>query len=280
MHPLRQPCHVSFPFPKGKQEAVSVRYASRCGSDPLRQRRSGRPSAQQVRSRRSQGVEQHYRVRNLAIEDIEDHPLRSAHRSTNLQRTFLLLRLGRPSADISIPRSFLSSTRRIDGATPSVIFVASQEQRTLSRTTRSQTFTMRSLHFVVPFLAAALPRVLADETIEEEPSVAVPVPACTATSASGSGAFFDLRPDTAVGSDASGASSGSPTKDYHARGWDYGKNFTLNICGSVVEPVTEVVGVSASAWANVSAFYTDHDQIYSIGYVSPFSNPVRLLTVD
>jgi cation-dependent mannose-6-phosphate receptor len=90
-------------------------------------------------------------------------------------------------------------------------------------------------------------------------------PACIATSVS-SGAYFDLRPDIAR-HDGESKSKYGVTKDYHARGYDYGKNFTLNICGPVLEPVKDVAGVDKSEWANVSAYYTYHDKVYSIGLV-------------
>lgn len=94
-------------------------------------------------------------------------------------------------------------------------------------------------------------------------------PACTATSSSGSGAFFDLRPDTAVRSSRPGDKphKGNVVKDYHARGYDYGNNFTMNICGSVVDPVADVVGIDRNLWANVSAYYISRGKIYSIGFV-------------
>ncbi|CAH0018398.1 unnamed protein product [Clonostachys rhizophaga] len=98
---------------------------------------------------------------------------------------------------------------------------------------------------------------------DTEPSPSVPAPACTATSTTGS--YFDLRPDIAWPEDSGKAHSKAQHKDYYARGWDYGKNFTLNICNSVVAPVTDVVGVSKSQWANVSAYYTSQGNIYSIG---------------
>lgn len=101
----------------------------------------------------------------------------------------------------------------------------------------------------------------------EAEATATHVPACTATSSTGSGAFFDLRPDTAVAVGAAGVSYRTPTKDYYARGHDYGRNFTLNICGAVVEPVANVVGVEKNRWANVSAYYTDGHDTYSLGYV-------------
>ncbi|PNP54058.1 hypothetical protein THARTR1_05265 [Trichoderma harzianum] len=88
----------------------------------------------------------------------------------------------------------------------------------------------------------------------DTPTVTAPPPACTATSST-TGGFFDLRPDTAVLPPDNGKTHKSGIyKDYHARGWDYGKNFTLNICGAV--------------WANVSAYYTTHNSVYSIGSLS------------
>ncbi|KAI5917405.1 mannose-6-phosphate receptor binding domain-containing protein [Camillea tinctor] len=91
--------------------------------------------------------------------------------------------------------------------------------------------------------------------------------ACIATSTSG--AFFDLRPDVAVKPKADGSrpanSHGAPLVDYHARGYDYGANFTLNICGAVVEPVEDVKGVAESKWQNVSAYYVSKGDIYSLG---------------
>lgn len=100
-------------------------------------------------------------------------------------------------------------------------------------------------------------------------------PACTATSSTNSGAFFDLRPDIAVKEDESGKSShkGAPTADYRARGYDYGKNFTLNICGAVVEPVKDVVGVPSGLWPNTSAYYVQKGEVFSLGSVAPLVLP-------
>lgn len=110
-------------------------------------------------------------------------------------------------------------------------------------------------------------------------SVSSHLPACTATSSTGSGAYFDLRPDIAWPEDTEGkAHKSNLHKSYHARGYDYGKNFTLNICNSVVEPVYDVVGVSESKWANVSAYYTSDDNTYSIGYVTRRSAHFGLIT--
>lgn len=99
---------------------------------------------------------------------------------------------------------------------------------------------------------------------KETPSSTTHVPACTATSSTNTGAFFDLRPDIAH-QEEKGKHKAGMTKDYHSRGYDYGKNFTLNICGSVVDPVSDVIGVDKNKWANVSAYYTSHGSVYSIG---------------
>lgn len=55
------------------------------------------------------------------------------------------------------------------------------------------------------------------------------------------------------------------TESWHARGYDYNTNFTLNICGPVVEPLKDVVGVKDDLAKNISAYYTVGKKIYSIG---------------
>ncbi|KAG7135175.1 putative mannose 6-phosphate receptor-like protein like [Verticillium longisporum] len=103
---------------------------------------------------------------------------------------------------------------------------------------------------------------------EEKPSTTPSPPACTAVSKT-SGAFFDLRPDiAAIPEEGKTAKSGSATSDYHARGYDYGRNFTLNICAPVADPVEHVVGLGKDEWKNVSAYYTYKDEVYSIGQTS------------
>ncbi|OTB08546.1 hypothetical protein M426DRAFT_317170 [Hypoxylon sp. CI-4A] len=94
--------------------------------------------------------------------------------------------------------------------------------------------------------------------------------ACTATSTSG--AFFDLRPDTALKPNPDGSkpahSNGAPLNDYHAKGYDYGSNFTLNICGAVVDPVESAEGINESKLQNISAYYTSKGEVYSLGFQS------------
>jgi cation-dependent mannose-6-phosphate receptor len=122
------------------------------------------------------------------------------------------------------------------------------------------------------FCLAAAVGAAAEAADTADSSTPVHPPACTATSSTGSGAFFDLRPDIVVAPGKSKSSYSSATnKDYHIRGYDYNKNFTLNICSPVVEPVKDVSGVSETAWANVSAYYTSFGDVYSIGYVETAS---------
>lgn len=118
----------------------------------------------------------------------------------------------------------------------------------------------QTLPFVLSFAAA----VTAD--MAEVPSTTVPVPACTATSHTGMGGFYDLRPDMAIVPDKT-SSKYAVTKDYFSKGYDYGKNFTLNLCGAVVEPVTNVYGVEPPLWQNVSAYYQVGGEVFSIGLV-------------
>ncbi|KAK6706931.1 hypothetical protein SNK04_007942 [Fusarium graminearum] len=119
----------------------------------------------------------------------------------------------------------------------------------------------QTLPFVLSFAAA----VTAD--MAEVPSTTVPVPACTATSHTGMGGFYDLRPDMAIVPDKT-SSKYAVTKDYFSKGYDYGKNFTLNLCGAVVEPVTNVYGVEPPLWQNVSAYYQVGGEVFSIGFES------------
>lgn len=99
--------------------------------------------------------------------------------------------------------------------------------------------------------------------------------ACTATSTNG-GSFFDLRPDIAVAppNKKDGISSrhsrrAAQTEDYSVKGYDYGYNFTLNICDAVLKTPESVVGVDSALFKNVSAYYTtDSGKVYSIGCVS------------
>ena len=54
-------------------------------------------------------------------------------------------------------------------------------------------------------------------------------------------------------------------ESWHARGYDYGTNFTLNFCAPVIETLEDVVGIEEGLWGNVSAFYIMDGKTYSIG---------------
>jgi cation-dependent mannose-6-phosphate receptor len=79
---------------------------------------------------------------------------------------------------------------------------------------------------------------------------------CTIHSLS-TGSFYDLRPLQAFGPDQTTKASLARNESWHARGYDYPANFTVNICGPVVENLTNVNGVSKTRAANISAFYID-----------------------
>jgi cation-dependent mannose-6-phosphate receptor len=86
---------------------------------------------------------------------------------------------------------------------------------------------------------------------------------CTIHSVS-TGSFFDLRP-LQLTQDGTKYQSAS-NESYHAKGYDYPSNFTLNFCGPVVESLEDVDGISSSKSKNVSAFYKDaHGDYFSIG---------------
>lgn len=111
---------------------------------------------------------------------------------------------------------------------------------------------------IVVLLLSSLPSSIA--STESTPPATKP---CTLYSPS-SGSFFDLRPLqlTIEGTKYQVASNES----YHAKGYDYPANFTINFCGPVVEPLDDVEGIPSSRVANVSAYYKDHrGDVYSIG---------------
>jgi cation-dependent mannose-6-phosphate receptor len=109
---------------------------------------------------------------------------------------------------------------------------------------------------------AALVTAASDDTTKKEP----PPKPCTIRSLS-TGNFFDLnqlyveppKKDSKASSDA------KKVESWHVKGYDSGVNFTMNICGPVVEELDDVVGVTTSMTKNVSAFYTKGKDTYSIG---------------
>jgi cation-dependent mannose-6-phosphate receptor len=80
--------------------------------------------------------------------------------------------------------------------------------------------------------------------------------------------FFDLNPIRRMPlEDGQKKPKGDSDGSWHARGYDYGANFTLNICGPVVEELHDVQDLDKDLWQNVSAFYEVGKKVYSIGYV-------------
>lgn len=94
------------------------------------------------------------------------------------------------------------------------------------------------------------------------------IPPCTAHSTT-TGSFYDLR-SISLGTEESKKAAGKvlKTESWHARGYDYGSNFTLNICEPVLEEIKDVIGVKEELWRNVSAFYEADGDVYSIGYAT------------
>ncbi|KAI1946011.1 Cation-independent mannose-6-phosphate receptor CI-MPR [Ophidiomyces ophidiicola] len=82
------------------------------------------------------------------------------------------------------------------------------------------------------------------------------------------GAYFDLNtitlspPET---KDGKKVRLDDREDSWHARGYDYGANFTINFCAPVIEKLQDVVGVEKERWQNVSAFYKLDGKTYSIG---------------
>lgn len=97
--------------------------------------------------------------------------------------------------------------------------------------------------------------------VDEAPPAATP---CTALSTPG-GQYFDLRPDIAVAPTTKGKHKYGKSEDYIARGYDYGYNFTLNICDAVIKSPEKVVGIDEPLWKNVSAYYEKDGKVYSLG---------------
>ena len=74
--------------------------------------------------------------------------------------------------------------------------------------------------------------------------------------------FFDLNPISVQPGKAK--DSKSPAESWHAKGYDYPANFTLNFCGPVVEELKDVEDVDKAHWGNVSAFYVSAQRIGTI----------------
>lgn len=119
------------------------------------------------------------------------------------------------------------------------------------------------------FLSVLLPILLSSTSVfaNSEP----PKP-CTIFSPF-TGAYYDLN-TIAVQPlvDHKPAHKDDRTESWHARGYDYGTNFTVNFCRPVIEDISDVVDVDASLWKNISAYYKFGEKTFSIGQQS--SEPV------
>ncbi|KAF2006203.1 mannose 6-phosphate receptor domain-containing protein, partial [Amniculicola lignicola CBS 123094] len=80
--------------------------------------------------------------------------------------------------------------------------------------------------------------------------------------------FFDLNPIHRTAPKEGEKRKEGDEGSWHARGYDYGANFTINFCGAVVEELENVQGLEKSMWKNVSAFYEKDDKQYAIGLES------------
>lgn len=78
------------------------------------------------------------------------------------------------------------------------------------------------------------------------------------------GKFFDLTP-ISVRQQSSSDKDDEELESWHAKGYDYPANFTLNFCAPVVEELKDVVGVDEDRWQNISAFYMMDGKTYSLG---------------
>lgn len=89
------------------------------------------------------------------------------------------------------------------------------------------------------------------------------------TVASSTGSFYDLRKLTIQPpKDGKKAKKSDKVDDWHAKGYDYPANFTLNICAPVIGEIERPVGIDRKLSQNVSAYYESGGEIYSIGSVS------------
>jgi cation-dependent mannose-6-phosphate receptor len=136
------------------------------------------------------------------------------------------------------------------------------------------------MHFQTAILTAAavfgIASSAAAAATDDKAKDPLPKP-CTIRSSS-TGNFFDLnnlyveppKKDKDPKDAAAAAAAVAVAKDaesWKVKGYDYGANFTLNICGPVVEELDDVVGVTGSSLKNVSAYYTKGKESYSIGCV-------------
>lgn len=112
-------------------------------------------------------------------------------------------------------------------------------------------------------LATLLPVLLTTSVYATEPKQETK-PCSVLNSANGH--FYDLNAiRLQPPKDQKKAHKDDRTESWHARGYDYDTNFTLNICAPVIEPLESAVDIKESLVRNISAFYTVGKKTYSIG---------------
>ncbi|KAF1832003.1 mannose 6-phosphate receptor domain-containing protein [Decorospora gaudefroyi] len=79
--------------------------------------------------------------------------------------------------------------------------------------------------------------------------------------------FFDLNPMRRLPPSESDSKKKKEGEEgsWHAKGYDYNANFTINFCGPVVEELDEVQELDEKLWRNVSAFYERGSKQWAIG---------------
>lgn len=100
----------------------------------------------------------------------------------------------------------------------------------------------------------------------DSPKTTKPTKPCTARSPT-TERYFDLNPihRKPKDKDDKRRKDDEVIESWHARGYDYGANFTINFCGPVVEDLTNVQDLKEELWKNVSAYYEVGDKQYALG---------------
>lgn len=99
---------------------------------------------------------------------------------------------------------------------------------------------------------------------------------CTITSPT-SGSFYDLNIIAVLPLvDGKKPHKNDRNESWHAKGYDYEADFTLNFCAPVIEELEDVEGVQKKSWGNVSAYYIKDKKTYSIGCVIHQAAPEEL----
>ncbi|KAI9672689.1 MAG: Cation-independent mannose-6-phosphate receptor CI-MPR [Alyxoria varia] len=129
------------------------------------------------------------------------------------------------------------------------------------------TTSLALLAIAYPLSTSASPSASDDGSSKKKEEA--PLKPCTARSSS-TGSFFDLNsinlspPVEDKHGKTAGGKDGK-AESWHAKGYDYGTNFTLNFCGSVLESLEDVEDLGSSEWGNVGGFYHKDGKTFSMG---------------